>query len=173
MYQDKDLSRRDFTKLIAYCRKSDAFQDAPFSFPFTFQAMDAAFPRSHFILTVRASSDEWYRSLTHFHGKLFSDGRVPPTRADLEAAHYIRKGRPWTMNRLLFDSPDDDPYERETLIRHYEAHVYSVQQYFRHRPADLLVLDVSTPGAYQRLCSFLGEPAVERDFPRLNPTNAL
>jgi len=52
--------QRDFRPLIEHCRSAQAFQDAPFSFPFTFQAMDAAFSGSKFILTVRRSAEAWY-----------------------------------------------------------------------------------------------------------------
>ena len=167
----EDWPRRDFARLEKYCRDSDAFQDAPFSYPFTYQAMDAAFPGSKFILTMRKSPDEWYSSLVRFHGKIFSKGNVPPTRADLEqASTWGHKGRPWQMNRLLFDSPEDEPYQKDRLIAFYKSHVWNVQAYFRHRPSDLLVLDVSKPDAFSRLSRFLGKPEVEKAFPHLNRT---
>ncbi len=50
-----DWSKRDFRRLISFCRTAQAFQDIPFSLPYTFQALDMAFPRSKFILTVRES----------------------------------------------------------------------------------------------------------------------
>lgn len=159
---------RDFGRLVEYCSTAQAFQDAPFSFPFTYQAMDIAFPASSFILTVRSSPDEWYRSLTQAHTKLYGQGTVP-TKQDLESAdNWLYKGRPWEMNRLLFDSPEDDPYQRDALVAFYANHVYSVKQYFRHRPHDLLVLDVAEPDAYQRLCRFLQKPIVTKQFPHLN-----
>ena len=35
-----DWARRDFRRLFLYCRTAQAFQDIPFSLPFTFQALD-------------------------------------------------------------------------------------------------------------------------------------
>jgi hypothetical protein len=35
---------RDFKPIIAYCKTSQFFQDVPFSCPFTFIAIDIAFP---------------------------------------------------------------------------------------------------------------------------------
>lgn len=163
--------QRDFRPIVEYCRSAQAFQDAPFSFPFTFQAMDAAFPGSKFILTVRRSAEAWYESLVRFHGKLYANGRVPPTKADLQQASVWQyKGRPWQMNRMLFDSPEEQPYEKQALLRYYENHIYSVREYFRHRPKDLLILDVSEDGAFQKLCRLLDRPEQNRKFPHLNRT---
>src|SRR5690606_32403789 len=69
----KDWYKRDFKKIIALAKTADAFQDAPFSFPFTFIALDQHFPNAKFILTVRDSPEQWYKSLTTFHSKLWSD----------------------------------------------------------------------------------------------------
>ena len=58
----EDWGKRDLRRLIRYCHTADAFQDVPFSYVYTFQAMDAAFPGSKFILTLRNSYDQWYQS---------------------------------------------------------------------------------------------------------------
>src|SRR5437763_5861921 len=46
---------RNFKPIIAYCKTAQFFRDVPFSLPFTFIALDVAFPGSKFILTVRDS----------------------------------------------------------------------------------------------------------------------
>ncbi|WP_394200849.1 sulfotransferase [Shewanella waksmanii] len=159
-------AKRDFGKVIDYCQSADAFQDAPFSFPYTYQAMDMAFPRSKFILTIRNSSEEWYSSLIRFHGKLYASGKVPPNKSDLiNANNWLYKGRPWEMNRALFMSPEDEPYKKDVLIKAYENHNYAVQDYFRHRPADLLVLNVSEAQALEKLVRFLGGKSHLTSFP--------
>jgi hypothetical protein len=38
-----DWYKRDYKDLIQYCKGAEAFQDVPFSFPFTFIALDQAF----------------------------------------------------------------------------------------------------------------------------------
>ena len=43
-----EWSRRDFKKLKRFCLRYDVFQDVPFSYPFTFQEMDQAFPNAKF-----------------------------------------------------------------------------------------------------------------------------
>lgn len=160
---------REFGPLVEYCRSAEAFQDAPFSFPDTFQAMDVAFPGSKFVLTVRSSPEEWHRSMIRAHGAMYGDGRIPPTPEDLQQADsWLYRGRPWEMNRLLFDSPDDDPYEQSALVEFYEHHVYAVTHYFRYRPDDLLVLNVADDDAADRLARFLGRTPTGRPFPHLN-----
>jgi hypothetical protein len=59
----EDWTKLDFRRLIACCRKSDAFQDSPFSRDCTFQAMDKAFPGSKFIPTMCDSTEQWCESL--------------------------------------------------------------------------------------------------------------
>lgn len=166
----QDWANRDFKRIIDYCKSAEFFQDVPFSKPYTFVVLDHEFPDSKFILTVRDSPEQWYNSLTKFHAKKWGkNGRIP-TKADLQNATYIYKGRPWDTKRLVFNVPDDDPYHKETLIQHYVDYNNSVKEYFRHRPNDLLVLNVAEKHAYQKLCDFLGVEPVGKTFPWKNKT---
>jgi hypothetical protein len=164
-----DWARRDFRRLFLYCHTAQAFQDVPFSWPFTFQALDQKFPGSKFILTVRDSPEQWYESLTRFHAVLFGHGRIP-TLDDLKAATHIYPGFVFEANRLLYNTPPDEPYNKDQLIASYNAHNDAVLEYFRHRPGDLLVLNVAEPDAYDRLCKFLGKPCTGEKFPWENRT---
>lgn len=164
-----EYARRDFTKLIRFCRFFQAFQDVPFSCPFTYQALDQAFPGSKFVLTVRESAEQWGQSLTGFHSKLFAGGNVPRVE-DLAAAEYCYRGFILDFYRAVFGAAEEPLYEPETLCRLYEFHNTSVVEYFRHRPGELLVLDVSRAGAMADLCRFLGRPVVDKRFPWLNRT---
>lgn len=162
--------KRDFSRLIKYCHSAEFFQDVPFSFPYTFIAMDQAFPHSKFILTIRDSPEQWYTSLTRFHAKLWGENRRIPTREDLQNAEYIIKGAPWKLNRWKYTTPEDNPYEKGELMKRYKRHIVHVKDYFRHRPKDLLVLNVAEKGAYQKLCSFLGRKPKRTEFPWKNKT---
>jgi hypothetical protein len=164
-----DWARRDFRRLFLYCHTAQAFQDVPFSWPFTFQALDQKFPGSKFILTVRDSPEQWYESLTRFHAGLLGHGRIP-TLDDLKVATYVYPGFMFEANRLLYNTPPDDPYHKDWLIASYNAHNDAVLEYFRHRPGDLLVLNVAEPDAYDRLCEFLGKPCTGQEFPWENRT---
>jgi len=68
-------------------------------------------------------------------------------------------------------TPDNDPYNKEILIGDYERHNETVIDYFRHRPVDLLVLNVAEEGAFQKLAGFLGKKSNRTEFPWRNRTN--
>jgi hypothetical protein len=159
-----DWACRDFSRIIDYCNTADAFQDIPFSLPDTFQSLDTAFPGSKFVLTVRTNAELWCRSLTTFHAKVFGGGKIP-TEKDLAHATYRFQGWALLAMRAIAAFPDGDPYNKECLVQAYESHNARVQEYFRHRPADLLTIDVAAEGAYQRFCDFLGKPPQGRVFP--------
>jgi hypothetical protein len=164
-----DWARRDFTRIIALCRTADAFQDVPFSNAYTFQAVDAAFPGSKFILTVRDSPEQWFDSLIRFHTKLINKGRLP-TADDLRSFEYRYKGFLWDAFVMNYGGDERLLYNRDAYIAKYLDHNRSVTEYFRHRPEDLLVLNVGQPDAMQRLCDFVGVPYRGQPMPHLNRT---
>jgi hypothetical protein len=166
----EDWGKRDFRKLILYCHKADAFQDVPFSLYYTYQAMDAAFPGSKFILTVRDSADQWYRSVVRFHSQRLehtTGERRRPTLEDIKRDAYVRPGWIWRM-REMSGIVSDDPYPEMELKHRYDRHNEAILDYFRNRPGDLLVLNVADPQAMQKLCAFLKRPYDGRPFPKLN-----
>jgi hypothetical protein len=164
----EDWGRRDFRRLIRYCHTADAFQDVPFSHDYTFQALDAAFPGSRFILSVRGSTDEWYASRVRFDTKrLGAAGRV--TVEDLRNDPYVYKGWSWRNRELVYGADALASMEDEQIPKqHYERHNWRVQDYFRHRPSDLLVVNVADEDAMQRICEFLGKPWSGQAMPVLN-----
>jgi len=164
-----EWAKRDFAAIIEFCHTADAFQDIPFSLPYTYQALDMHFPQSKFILTVRSSSEEWYRSICTFHGKLWNNGQIPQVE-HLKAAKYRYPGYAYEAFKYVYNTPDDDLYNQSMLITFYEQHNAAIIEYFRYRPDDLLILNVSQPNAYHQLCDFLGKPRVNADFPWENKT---
>lgn len=163
----RDWAQRDFRRIVALAATADAFQDVPFSLPHTFRALDAAFPEARFILSVRASADEWYESLVRFHTKIVGAGRRP-TSADLKAFGYCYPGFLWDIQRWVFGIHEGQEYDRAIYTAHYEHHNASVRQYFRDRPESLLELDVSHPDAMGRLGAFLGVATAGFQMPHLN-----
>ena len=161
-----DWAKRDFKSIIAYCRTGNAFQDIPFSLPYTYQALDAAFPNSRFILTVRNSSDAWFNSLQQFHQKLFNEGN-PLEEQHLANATYRHKGWMLDFMRFVFDYPNTPLYDKETYIKVYERHNAVIIDYFKNRPNDLLVLNLSEADAYNKFRVFLGLPPNNGSFPWL------
>lgn len=163
----QNWGQRDFKALLKYCRTAQFFQDIPFSLPFTFQAVDMCFPGSKFILTVR-DENLWYDSMYNFHQSEKVHGAKAKSLAALKEADYCYKGYAYDTKVLVYDLPGDDPYDRETLLEHYRYHNKMVQDYFKNRPEDLLVLDVSDADAYKKLCEFIGKPYKQKSFPWKN-----
>lgn len=163
----QDWARRDFRRLIAYCRWAEAFQDAPFSFPETYMALDNAYPSSKFILTVRSSSEDWYQSLIRYHTRIVGKQRIP-TADDLRQYDYRYPGFLWDVQQLRYGADEKSLYDRDLYIESYETHNSNVADYFRDRPSDLLVLNVAAPDAACRLLAFLGYKDVKITMPHLN-----
>lgn len=116
-----------------------------------FRELDAEFPASKFILTVR-EVDGWLKSIERDMGRKKD---VPRERGE-------------ERDRLLTLLYGTTVFDSETFRRAYQAHVERVQAYFRDRPEDLLVLNVTTQAGWGPLCSFLGVPVPEVPFPNIN-----
>lgn len=157
-------SQRNFSEILRFCHTADAFQDIPFSLPFTYIVLDQYFVNAKFILTVRDSDDQWYQSITKFHSKLWADGLRVPTLDDLKNAKYCYKGYAFDLNRLLYNTPESDPYNEEIFKKHYNDHKNAVIDYFKNRSDKLLVINVSKKEDYGRLCKFLNREALRDDF---------
>lgn len=163
----RDWAERDYRRIISYCRSAEAFQDIPFSYPDTYQALDEAFPGSKFILTIRNDADQWFDSLTRFHTKLVGKNRLP-TADDLREFYYLYRGFLWDAMRLRYGDDEALLYHREWYCQCYDEHNRAVQDYFKDRPGDLLVLNVADPDAMERLLAFLNIPFSGQVMPHMN-----
>lgn len=161
---------RDFKSIIKFCKTAEAFQDVPFSLPYTFEHLDVAFPNAKFILTERDSAEQWYQSLTKFHSKLWAEGKRIPTAADLKAATYRKLGYAYQFNQFVFNTPETDVYNEAILKAHYLNYNQTVKNYFKSRPEKLLVINVANAKDYSTLCSFLNQTPKGDNFPWVNKT---
>ena len=119
----------------------DAFQDNPW--PLFYERLDVHHPGSQFILTVR-SPDTWLDSvLSHFG------------HHDTPMRHYI----------YGVGHPEGN---EEVFLERYRRHNDEVQAYFRSRPGDLLVIDITAGEGWEPLCGFLGLEPPDKNFPKLN-----
>lgn len=165
-----DYFENNFSNIIKYCKSAEVFQDVPFSCPNTFKYIDNVFPNSKYILTLRDSSDQWYNSLTKFHAKVFNNG-ITPTWEVLKNTKYVHKG--WIYNNIknLYNlDENDNPYEKKKLVDVYEKHNQNVVDYFKNRPYDLLIINLSDKDAYLKFCNFIGVEAQKTSFPWENKT---
>jgi hypothetical protein len=163
----EEWSRRDFSRISALAQTADAFQDIPFSLPFTYQAMDLAFPGSKFILSVRDSGEQRYASLTRFHTAIVGKGRLP-TGDDLRAFPYRYRGFLWRYHELVHGATDATVYDRARYQQHYDRHNAAVREYFRFRSHDLLDVNLRDPDAAVRVCALLGVEYTGLQMPVLN-----
>lgn len=126
----------------------DAALDTPIV-PF-YRDLDRAYPGSKFILTIRRKED-WLRSVESWW-------QQQPIWWDEETARcYFRAAVYGCIH-----------FHRERFSDVYDTHLENVQQYFRNRSHDLLILDICGGQGWDELCSFLDRPVPEALFPHQN-----
>lgn len=164
-----DWAQKKYSRILRFCNSAQAFQDVPVSLPGLYVKLHQRFPESRFVLTIRDSAQQWYRSVTRFHAKIWSEeGHCPPTRRDLENAVYIYKGWPAAFCRQVFQTPPEDPYNRDILLKFYRDHAECAGEYFSKYPESFLQINVAAPGALKKMCTFLGRPYAGGEFPWKN-----
>jgi hypothetical protein len=119
-----------------------------------FAQLDAEYPGSRFVLTVR-DPQAWLRSV-ELHWELMLDGwhRYPDFQRFQEF-----------ISACVYGSIG---FSRDRFLYVYETHRRNVERYFRNRPADLLVLDICGGQGWEALCPFLGVEIPETPFPHAN-----
>jgi 3'-phosphoadenosine 5'-phosphosulfate (PAPS) 3'-phosphatase len=127
----------------------DALTDTPV--PSFYRELDARFPGARFILTVR-DMDGWLYSCK----KQFT----PKHAANLSPAHH----------QLFTDLYGTTVFDADRFRQGYERFTQGVVDYFRDRPADLLLLNVSAGQGWELLCPFLGAATPALPFPKANVT---
>ena len=136
-----DIAATALLTAFALADRFDAAQDMPW--PVLYQELDARYPGSKFILTVRPA-DRWINSVVkHFK-------------------HHHIDSHIW-----IYGVPTAAGYE-QIYIDRYERHNREVRAYFRDRPDDLLVMDITKGDGWEPLCHFLDSPIPELPFPAQN-----
>jgi hypothetical protein len=132
---------------IASIRRFDAATDGIVAD--RFEDLDRTFPGSKFIYTIR-DRESWLDSYTRYHGRKIAS---LSGHAD--------------MTRRLYGTTGT---ERDILREAFDRHDRHVREYFRDRPDDLLVMDITGGNAdWETLCSFLDRPVPDTPFPASNP----
>ena len=57
-------------------------------------------------------------------------------------------------------------FDEDTFRRAYARHDSRVRDYFAGREQDLLVIDICAGEGWERLCPFVEQPVLKREFPR-------
>jgi hypothetical protein len=119
----------------------DAAQDNPW--PFLYREIDAAYPGSRFVLTLR-DPDDWIRSVVNHFG-----GTSTPMRE-------------WIYGV-------GDPRGNESrYLEVYERHNRTVAAYFAGRPDDFMIMRVGDDDGWSLLCDLLGKPEPSTPYPYQN-----
>jgi hypothetical protein len=136
--------------------------------PYLYVVLDYVFPNSKFILSVRDDSEQWYNSISKFHGKRFGKEGEIPTKEDLQNAKYVQTG--WVWNSFKERYGDfEDLYNKERLISYNENYNHSVRKYFQNNK-NFLEINISERDAINKLSSFLEIKAKYDCFPHENKT---
>jgi hypothetical protein len=136
------LLRGELEPLLQVAEGYDAFRDNPWFV--LYRSLDQRFPGSRFVLTER-DEERWLLSALRYFGS--TDSRF----------------RRWIYG---VGTPIGNT---ERWLERYRQHNHEVKQYFRSRPADLLVVDWEKGHGWAELCSFLGQLPPPGPFPRVTP----
>ncbi len=123
-----------------------------------YQKLDALYPGSKFILTVR-EKEQWLKSVD----RLFEANSQRLTRLNqferqnLELYHELKYGLKLTHRLTTFDSTN--------YWKAYQKHQNQVLEYFSDRLDDLLMLHICAGEGWEKLCPFLGIDIPETAFP--------
>jgi len=139
--EDPEIGKNVHAMTDKLVPKFDAFQDNPW--PIIYRELDAKYPDSKFILTVR-DSETWIASLVRHFGR------------------WQTPMRTWIYG-VGFPEGNEDVY-----VERYETHNREVLEYFKDRPHDLLVMELGKEGGWEKLCAFLGKEIPDIPFPHAN-----
>lgn len=139
-----DLLRQDGARLcIETAKEFDAAQDMPW--PIFFRELDAAYPGSKFILTVRDAED-WFGSIANHFGD-----------------------RPDDMQAFIYGRDAAAPAgNKQRYLEIYAQHEAAVRAHFANRPGDLLIMDLQSGAGWPELCGFIGAAIPATPFPVKN-----
>ena len=127
------------------------FADAPV--PLIYRRLDALFPGSKFVFTVRDVDDwltsaRWMLEVGRRHGRWDENPEIV------------------AMHRALYGAID---FSEELFRERFLRHRTEVLEYFSERSEDLLVMDLTVGDGWEMLCPFIGRPAPGGAFPHANP----
>jgi hypothetical protein len=138
-----ELIRNNHYKEIFKASSSyDVFCDNPW--PLFYKELDEHYPNSKFILTIR-EEHSWLKSVLNYF-----------------------KNSETEIREIIYGkaSPIDN---EELYLKRYRKHNEEVQEHFKSRPKDLLIIDIEKEeDQWAILCRFLGKEIPNQAFPHQN-----
>jgi hypothetical protein len=138
---DPDIETKILSIAYDLIEQHDAFQDNPW--PIIYKQLDEKYPGSKFILTLR-DPESWINS---------------------QVKHFGRRNTP--MRKWIYGVGHPKGHEALYLER-YNTHNIEVQDYFKYRPEDLLVIELAKGDGWEKLCPFLEKDIPDVAFPHAN-----
>lgn len=132
--------------------KYDAITDitvAPF-----YQDLDHYYPNSKFILTIR-DREKWLDSIKT-HSKILNNW-INKNDQFMEFTKYISK--------LIYGTYE---FNESAYRQAYNIHLENVLSYFKYKPDQLLILDITSGEGWDKLENFLNIKTPNQPFPRSN-----
>lgn len=183
----EEMFRGNFKPLNTLCREFDAFQDMPFSQGVTYAVVDAMFPKSKFILTVR-DPNSWFESLARFHlngilkrtgvEKLEDFGEITfKDKAVYLHTNYLYNVVKRHAAKVVGYEISYDwslVYNKAHRIDLYERRNRAIIEYFQERREALLVLDLTKEKDNSKIVEFLDLPKILIEtLPHLNKSHSI
>jgi hypothetical protein len=167
--------RGNYRPLVEAMAGFDFHQDLPCSQGSTYVAVDALFPGSRFILTVREPR-AWLASFVrHYSRDLTPGARQEPWLFPGYVELWLRHSLLQEPELAHLEQGPLGPHHladgevQAALLRAYERRNQAIRAYFRLRPADLLVIDLSQELDVASIVRFLGLPGwINFPMPHLN-----
>ena len=131
-----------------------ALSDLPITL--LYRELDQTYPGSKFILTLRDDKD-WLESVR----KHWS-----PTHNRFRWEWDVY---PFT-NRIHRQLYGQTTFDAEVFLARYRRHNEKIKDYFRNRPKDLLIMDMSQGAGWKELCGFLDNPIPALPYPQAYKT---
>jgi hypothetical protein len=150
IWQEMNTNDRSLT-----VERFEALCDLPI--PLLYQKLDAAYPGSKFVLTIRNEA-KWLDSMRRH----FMAGHNP-WKANWNNDPFTHRVHQLTYGRCDFDA--------EMFLERYRQHNAEVMEYFKFRPESLVVLRMDKGDGWQKLCAFLDKPIPSIPFPHVNKSN--
>lgn len=116
--------------------------------------LDAQFPGSKFILTIR-DEESWLQSIQN-HWEFMREWAARDEQFRVFNEFIVS---------CVYGTHD---FNRDRFLYVYREHEAAVRRYFANRPGDLAVLNVCAGDGWETLCPFLGLPIPQRSFPHAN-----
>ena len=140
----ESVRQENYKTVFKIVNDYNAFQDNPW--PLIYKTLDEKFPDSKFILTER-DEEKWIRSVVnHFGSK-------------------EREMRKWIYG-IGYPLGNE-----KTYLNTYRSHNTNVKEYFKNRPKDLLILDITSGEDWEKICLFLEKKIPDVGFPYMNKGN--